>query len=291
MVFDRIELVTDGAVSDVTGMVDLGKWPEQLYHVKSRIQFPRMREIFFATNTFDLHGEGEFDGHVPSVQGRPRAEGQLLQPRGRLNFYRFPDLEGSLVWVPDRFEVTRASSRFYGGHMDFTYLMSPLNVRGQRSRSRFVVDYRDVDLLALTTLLETRGLRVSGRATGHNRLELPTGQFAEREGDGEVAVTPPPGVDVLGPRLPAGAAEAAEGRALELGPFSNHTPLGPVGIGGRLVYRLRRRSHSPRAERARRPPRPTWLRRAPPPGASARKTAVPRHEHELAGERSSAGRA
>ena len=101
-----------------------------------------------------------------------------------------------------------------------------------------MVEYRDVDLLALTNLLETRGLRVSGRATGHNRLEFPTGQFAEREGDGEVAVTPPPGVDVLGPRLPAGATQAAESRALEVGPFSNHTPIGPVEIGGRLVYRF-----------------------------------------------------
>jgi len=238
VVFDRMELVTDGAVSDVTGIVDLGKWPEQLYHVRSRIQFPRMREIFFATNTFDLHGEGQFEGTFHLFKGGRELKGNFYSREAGLNFYRFPDLEGSLVWLPDRFEVTRASSRFYGGHMNFTYLMSPLNVRGQRSRSRFVVDYRDVDLLALTTLLETRGLRVSGRATGHNRLEFPTGQFATREGDGEVAVTPPPGVDVLGPRLPAGATEAAESRALEVGPFSNHTPLGPVGIGGRLVYRF-----------------------------------------------------
>ena len=49
-------------------------------------------------------------------------------------------------------------------------------------------------------------------------------------------VAPPPGVDVLGPRVPAGARESARGRALQLGPFSNHTPLEPVGIGGRLAY-------------------------------------------------------
>ena len=116
--------------------------------------------------------------------------------------------------------------------------MSPLNVRGQRSRSRFVVDYRDVDVLELANLLETRGLRVSGRATGRNRLEWPMGRFAEREGEGEVSVAPPPGVDLLGPRLPAGAAAAAEGRALDLGPFSNHTPQAPVGIGGRVAYRF-----------------------------------------------------
>jgi hypothetical protein len=142
-----MDIFTDGAVSDVTGIVDLGKWPEQLYHVRSRIQFPRMREIFFATNTFDLHGEGQFEGTFHLFKGGRELKGNFYSREAGLNFYRFPDLEGSLVWVPDRLEVTRASSRFYGGHMNFTYLMSPLNVRGQRSRSRFVVDYRDVDLI------------------------------------------------------------------------------------------------------------------------------------------------
>lgn len=236
VLFDRLELVTDGTVSDVTGMVDLARWPEQLYNVKSTIQFPRMREIFFAANTFDLHGEGRFEGTFHLFKGGRELKGNFYSREAGVNRFRFPDLEGSLLWVPDRFEVTRASSGFSDGQIDFTYLMSPLDQRGQRSRQRFVADYRDVDVLALTTLLETRGLRVSGRATGHNRLEWPTGRFADREGEGTVVVTPPAGVAVLGSRLPAGAAEAAEARALELGPFSNHTPLAPVGIGGRLVY-------------------------------------------------------
>lgn len=57
VVFDQMQLITDGAVSDVTGAVELAQWPEQTYHVKSRIQLPRMRELFFAGNTFSLHGE------------------------------------------------------------------------------------------------------------------------------------------------------------------------------------------------------------------------------------------
>lgn len=238
VLFDRLELVTDGVVSDVTGMIDLGKWPEQLYHVKSRIQFPRMREIFFASNQFDLHGEGQFEGTFHLFKGGRELKGNFYSREAGLDAYRFPDLEGSLIWVPDRFEVTRASSRFLGGSMDFRYSMAPLNIRGQRSRNRFVTDYRDVDLLALTNLLETRGLRVDGRATGRNRLEWPMGRFSDREGEGEVVVTPPPGGAVLGPQLPSGAAGAAQGRAMTLGPFSNHTPLEPVGIGGRLVYRF-----------------------------------------------------
>ncbi len=236
VLFDRLELVTDGAATDVTGMVDLKNWPEQLYNVKSRIQFPRMREIFFATNTFSLHGEGDFTGTFHLFKGGRELKGDFHSREAGLNYYRFPELEGSLVWLPEKFEVTRASSRFNGGHTDFTFLMAPLDDKEHGSRSRFLVDYREVDLLALTNLLETQGLRLAGRATGHNRIEWPTGRFAAREGEGNVAVTPPPGVEVQSPRLPDGAKEAAQGRALQLGPFSNHRPLEPVGIGGRLTY-------------------------------------------------------
>jgi translocation and assembly module TamB len=237
-VFDRLAFQTDGAASDVTGVLDMARWPEQLYQVKSRIQFPRMREIFFATSGFDLHGEGDFVGSFHLFKGGRELAGNFYSREAGLDFYRFPDLEGSLIWVPEKFEVTRASSGFNGGRMRFNYLMAPLNVRGQRSRQRFLVDYEEVDLLALTNLLETRGLRINGRATGHNRLEWPTGEFGRREGEGDVVVAPPPGLDVLGPRLPEGAKAAAAWRALELGPFSNHTPLEPVGLGGRLAYRF-----------------------------------------------------
>ena len=83
IVLDDIDLITDGAVSELTGIVDSARWPEMFYQVKSKVQFPRMREIFFKNDTFSLHGEGDFTGHVSSLQGRPRAQGQLLQPRGR----------------------------------------------------------------------------------------------------------------------------------------------------------------------------------------------------------------
>lgn len=236
VVFDQLELLTDGAATDVTGTLDMGRWPEQLYHVKSRIQFPTMKDIFFAGDNFSLFGEGDFTGTFHLFKGGRELKGDFASREAGLDDYRFPELSGSLIWVPEKFEVTHASSRFYGGRTDFSFLMAPLGDPAVRSRSRFLVDYGDVDLLALTNLIEVRGLRLAGRATGHNRLEWPTGRFVEREGDGHVAVVPPPGVDVLGPRVPDGAKAAAEGRALELGPFSNHTPLEPVGIGGHMAY-------------------------------------------------------
>lgn len=238
LVFDRMKLVTDGAVSDVTGVVELAQWPEQTYHVQSRIQLPRMRELFFAGNTFSLHGESDFTGTFHLFKGGRELKGDFHSREAGLNQLRFPDLGGSLVWVPRSFDVTRATSGFHGGRLAFTYQMAPLGLHDQPTRARFDVQYDQVDVLALTNALQTEGIRVAGRATGRNRLEWPMGRFADRAGAGEVVVTAPPGTSLMGPRLPAGATADAELRALDYGPFSDHTPLDPVGIGGRLTYRF-----------------------------------------------------
>ncbi|MDH4065107.1 MAG: hypothetical protein OEW19_11960, partial [Acidobacteriota bacterium] len=238
VVFEQMGLVTDGARSDVTGTVDLGRWPEQTYFVKSRVQFPRMREIFFAGEAFSLRGDGDFNGTFHLFKGGRELTGDFYSREAGLNQLRFPDLEGSLIWVPDRFEVTRATSRFSDGRTAFSYRMAPLGDALRPARARFEVEYTDIDLHALTDVLETTGIRLAGRATGRNRLDWPMGRFADREGDGSVVVTPPPGLVPLGPRLPALAGREAAERALELGPFSDHIPLQPVGLGGRLTYRF-----------------------------------------------------
>jgi hypothetical protein len=69
MHLDRIDLVTDGARSILAGDVDFGRWPEQLYQVRSRVDFPRMREIFFRDETWRLAGEGDFDGTFHVLRG------------------------------------------------------------------------------------------------------------------------------------------------------------------------------------------------------------------------------
>ncbi len=238
VVFDQINLLTDGAVSEVTGRVDLANWPEQTYAVRSRVQLPRMRELFFANDTFSLHGEGDFVGTFHLFKGGRELTGQFRSREAGLDVFRFPDLEGALVWVPDRFEVTRASSGFDGGRLRFRYLMAPLGNPDERTRARFETEYEAVDLVALTARLETRGIRLAGRASGRNLLEWPMGSFADREGDGHMTVEAPPGVLTQGQQLPATAADEALGRALEQGPFSTHTPLAPVGLAARLTYRF-----------------------------------------------------
>ena len=81
-------------------------------------------------------------------------------------------------------EVTRATADFSGGKADFRYLMAPLGKRDQPARAVFDVDYRDVDLTALTEFYEMHGLRLAGRASGHNEMSWPLGRYVERRGSG-----------------------------------------------------------------------------------------------------------
>ncbi|MFA5911749.1 MAG: translocation/assembly module TamB domain-containing protein [Vicinamibacterales bacterium] len=236
VVFDRIDLLTDGAVSQITGTVDPAQWPEQLYQVKSRMQFPKMREIFFAHDSFSLSGEGSFAGTFHMFKGGRELKGDFTSAVAGVNDLRFPNLAGSVVWVRDRMEVTRATSDFAGGRTRFRYEMSPLGNPVTPARAQFDADYTDVDLTALTDFYQMRGLRVAGRATGSNQMEWPLGRFAEATGAGAVTFTAPPGTALQGPQLPAAAAAAARERYAIQGPFSNHTPLTPLAVAGSLTY-------------------------------------------------------
>src|SRR5690606_37101270 len=138
--FSRLELVADGSRSDVTGWVDLSRWPEQVWNVRSVVQFPRMREIFFAREDWELGGEGHFTGVFHLYKGGRRLEGEFTSAEARVNGLRFPNLEGSLVWLPERFEVTRASAGFYGGRIDLAYGLAPLGEPDQRPTARFQAD-------------------------------------------------------------------------------------------------------------------------------------------------------
>jgi hypothetical protein len=236
VLFDRLDLVTDGARSAVTGEVDLGRWPEQIYHVKSRIQFPRMRELFFARDTFSLVGDGDFTGTFHLFKGGRELKGTFYSPLAGVNAYRFRDLQGSLIWVPDRFEVTEASAGFYGGQSNFTYNMAPLGKPGVRPTMTFDAEYDNVNLLTFTNFLQTRGLRLAGRASGRNVLEWPSGRFADKRGKGTIRVEPPTGVRLLTRQIPVAEIEAEAQLGETWGPFSNHLPLAPIALGGEVNY-------------------------------------------------------
>ncbi len=192
--FDRMELNTDGADSIVTGTTDLGHWPEQIYYMRSKVNFPRMREIFFAHDNFRLGGDGQFVGSFHLYRGGRKLEGKFASEETRLNDWRFPGLDGALVWERDRFEVTNASSGFYGGKMNLDFSMKPLGDPEKPARGRLDVKYDHVDLTTLTDAIEMKGMRLAGRATGRNLLEWPVGEFHLRGGEGEISAEPPAGV-------------------------------------------------------------------------------------------------
>jgi hypothetical protein len=244
VVLDRIDLLTDGARSELTGEVDFRRWPEQLYQVRSRIDFARMREIFFASDTFTLAGEGDFAGtfHLfrEVVNGRSRTgrelKGRFASTSLGVNDHRFTDFRGSVRWVPERLDVTDAAARLYGGTADFTYAMAPLGQRGVPSLATFDATYRDVDVTELGDFLEIEGLRVTGRASGRNRLEWPLGRFAEHHGEGALQLDAPAGIATMTRDMLATDIAGADQRSREWGPFDNRLPQAPVPIRGALTY-------------------------------------------------------
>jgi translocation and assembly module TamB len=239
--FDRIDLRTDGARSIVTGDVNMGKWPEQLYQVRSHIQFSRMREIFFARDDFTLSGEGDFEGTFHLFKGGRELRGRFSSPEAGVNSYRFPRLRGTVVWLPDSLEVPEATASVFGGQSEFSYRMWR-NKPGARGESRgwlarFDASYEDVDLARYTDFLETKGLRLAGRATGRNLLEWPVGRFnAQLHGKGHAVVRPADGVALQGADLTPEQVAAGEARGIDIGPFNPSLPVGYVPIGGEVTY-------------------------------------------------------
>ena len=233
ILLDRIDLVTDGARSVLTGAVEIANWPEQTYEVRSRVDFPRMREIFFAAHDVTLTGESDFTGTFHIYSGGRDLQGTFSTPELGVNAYRLGNLRGSLRWLPDRFDVTGATATLYGGRTAFEYRI--MGIGGDRaSVSTLDAEYTGVDLTAFTDGVGLQGLRLAGRADGRHLLEWPMGTWSAHRGDGEIRVAPPPGVRLLGRRIPAGVADAPlQNHSV---PFSDHTPREPVALGGTLAY-------------------------------------------------------
>ena len=83
--------------------------------MQSRVHFPRMREIFFERERWRLTGDGDFTGTFHLFKGGRELKGTFASAEAGVNDYRFQALRGSLVWLPQKFEVTDATSRVYGG--------------------------------------------------------------------------------------------------------------------------------------------------------------------------------
>jgi hypothetical protein len=242
VVFDRIDLITDGARTVLRGDTVINHWPEMMYEVRSTIDFPTQKAIWFAKDNFTAHGQGEFVGTwhmfketLPDGQTRTGRElkGEIRSPLAGVNALRFSDFAGQVRWTPERLAVTDATAGFYDGRMAFDYQLAGMGRPGVRSRHTFDVELADVDLLTLSRFVELRGIQLAGRLTGRNVLEWPGGRFVDRAGSGSWRVTPPPDTTLMTARMPV---EAIAARPAPYGPFSNHTPRAPVPVGGEFAY-------------------------------------------------------
>ncbi len=230
---DRIEFDTDGAKTIARGSVELGKrWPEQSYDFESRVQFPRMNDIFFADQDWDITGDGDVVGRFRLFKGGHDLSGTFKSDVLGWNDYRFPQLSGAMHWTPKAFDVTNAGAKFFGGDAAFTYSMKPLGQK-ERSTSRFEATYANADLAAFSDFQQWPGLRLAGAWSGHNLLEWPTGRFVERRDEGSATVVPPPGVQTM-----TALARPSGRSTTEWGPFAP-TPLQThVPIAADVTYRF-----------------------------------------------------
>ena len=237
--FSQLQLRSDGSRSDITGVVDSSRWPEQTWHVKSVVDFPRMREIFFAREKWVLGGEGHFAGTFHLFKGGRELKGDFTSAEAQVNGMRFPKLAGSLIWVPDRFEVTEADADFYGGRTQFSYALKPLGKAGVRPTASFDADFDRVDLSTLGAAFDWAGIRPAGAMSGYTKLQWPNGRFADRRGEGSLAFVPPDGVIVAGRQLRPDAHDRDVARLRPWGPFNPDPRLaGDVAVAGELSWRL-----------------------------------------------------
>jgi TamB, inner membrane protein subunit of TAM complex len=235
--FTQLDLVTDGAVSTMDGDIDFNNWPAQIYRIKSRIDFPTQKNIFFHRDKFVVSGQGDFEGTYELFrQGGFELKGPFRSDVAGVNQWRFPDLRGHVRWLPrGRLEVTQATSRFMGGTAQFDYVLGPTKPKTP-TPAVWDVAYRDVDLVAVTDFLELKGLRLAGQISGRNRFEWGLGEWSKKRGGGEVDAQAPAGVTTMTRQLTPELIAAAASLPPEIGPFNPHAPLGYVPVSGRLVY-------------------------------------------------------
>ena len=235
---------------------------------------------------------GDFTGTFHLFKGGRELKGTFTSPVAGVNAWRFPNLRGSVLWVPDAARDHQRDRRrsTAAPRASTTGWRRSAGPACRRAR-RWDVDYRDVDLARLTDFLETQGLAAGGqRAPGRNRLEWPLGKWAakSRARRGRPS-QPPPGVRPMTRELAAGRDRQGRRPAARAGPFNSQLSLGYLPVAGRIAYAL-----DPGVDRPRRQlgGDREHLRGVRGPHRVRRAFAdpVPRHQPRLAGERPRARR-
>ena len=245
LTFDRFSLVTEGTRSELMGDVNFAYWPELMLGMKSDIDFPRAKELFFAGDAFSLTGKGKFAGTfhlfkelMPDGQQRTGRElkGQFHTEMLGVNQYRFNNVRGDVRWTPEFLAVTDATGNLYNGTARFSYRMAPLNAKGVTPTASFKTEYDDVDLLTLSDLWKFDGIKLAGRISGTNLLEWPIRRYSAHTGGGTARFTPPDEAVLMTREMPLDRIAARKARGEDAGPFSPLTPIEPVSVGGEVIY-------------------------------------------------------
>jgi hypothetical protein len=243
--FDRLNLDSEGATSRLTGVVDLAHWPEQTYQLKSNLDFARQKAIWFSHDKFTVSGAGDFvgtfhmfkermpDGHTRT--GRELKGTLAATTVTGVNQYRFGSLRASVLWVPEKLDVSNATATVYGGTSTFSYLMA-IGQNGARTQNTFDAAYDTVDLAQLTDLFNLEGIRLAGRVSGHHLVTWPIGRWNELEGNGDAHLVAPDGVTLMTTQMPLAQIARRYAAGKSFGPFSAHLPQAPVPIGGDITY-------------------------------------------------------
>ncbi len=239
---EEIRIDSPGANIHGNGYVDLGNWPDMLYNVRSHVDFPINKRIFFKDMNFTVAGQGDFAGafrffKTPKGTGH-ELKGSFTSAQAGVNAWRFQNVRGNLLWTNGAFRVTDVNTALYGGRATFDYLLEPLGQAGHPAQAVWDTKYTDVDLPRITDFLELQGLRLAGRASGHNRLEWPLGAFAKKRGDGEVVASMPAGVQPMTRQMDPEAIAKVDPLPPLVGPFNPAIDLRYVPVAARISYTL-----------------------------------------------------
>ena len=263
--FDHMDLSGDGSrrPSSATWI-----WPlagADLSRSHSKIDFATQKNIFFHGQTFTASGHGDFAGTFHLFKGGRELKGTFTSPLAGVNAWRFPNLRGSVLWVPDRLEITNTTARAStAARRRFDYRMAPFgNPAGADAGDVGRVDYRDVDLARLSDFLETKGLRLTGSATGTQPSRVAArASGPRRRGGGEVTIQAPAGVRTMTRELQTDVIARVGRPAGRRGPVQL-APLARLPAGRRATSSTRSiPSGSPSTTAGPRPRAPTCSSRA-----------------------------
>ncbi|MEO6222316.1 MAG: hypothetical protein ABIP90_03635, partial [Vicinamibacterales bacterium] len=226
-----LDLVADGTRSHMTGVLNLNKWPEQYFNISTAFDVAPLKEIFFFGQAFKATGRGEYKGKFQKLQsGKYDLTGVLKVPGLNVSGFDFPEFDSRVVWMQNRLELVGAHSKFYGGDLNLTYVLTALAGPGG-SLADLSARYKGVDLTTFGRVMNWQGIELASRADGWQTMTWPGGRFDSMVGDGEIRAATVDGRAVAAPELVAFVSDPARDK-----PFDR--PMDAVPVSGRVTYRL-----------------------------------------------------